>query len=564
MYCSLQNKVILSLLLCVVSLCGCTSPVEDSQTAPSSTASSDSVPETVDRNDTTNIDKPEYGGRIILGSIGDASNFISLLTADAASHDVANNIYVSPLKYDKNLNIVPYAAKSYEVLDEGKRLRITMRKDVQWEDGTPLTAEDVEFTYKLYIDPNTPTPYSEDYLQVKKFTLLDKYTFEVTYDKPLARMLLSWMLDILPKHLLEGKDLVSSPLTSKPVGAGPFKFKEWDRGTKIVLEANDNYFLGRPYLDELVYRVIPDTSTMFLELKAGHLDMMSLSPQQYLYQTNGAYWKDNFVKYRYLSFGYSFLAFNFKSPFFTDRKVRQAISYAIDKEGLVKGVLFGQGKSTEGPFKPGTWVYNDAIEDYGYDPAKASELLAEAGWEKDDDGWLNKGGVSFEFTILTNQGNEERIKTATIIQSQLKDVGIRVTIRTVEWAAFIKEFVNKGRFDAIILAWNILQDPDISAVWHSSQAVEGGLNFIRYINPELDKWLEIGRSTLEQGKRKEAYDRVQEILHTDQPYCFLYVPYSLPIISKRFKGIEPAPAGITHNLDRWWVPKSQRRYEVAN
>jgi peptide/nickel transport system substrate-binding protein len=564
MHCSLQNRVLLGALLCVLFLTGCSSPAEKKQSASNSAVSASKQSARAVGDNTTNIQKPEYGGRIILGSIGDITNMIPMLSSDAGSHEVASKIYVSPLKYDKDLKIVPYAAESFEVLDEGKKIRITMRKDVVWEDGVPLTAEDVEFTYKLYIDPNTPTAYAQDYLLVKKFTLIDKYTFEATYEKPLARILLSWMLDIMPKHLLEGKDISNSPLSDNPIGAGPFKFKQWDRGQKIVLEASDTYFLGRPYLDEMVYRVIPDITTMFLELKAGHLDMMSLTPQQYLYQTDSKYFEENFAKYRYLSFGYSFLGFNFRNPLFKDAVVRRAISYAIDKEGLVKGVLFGQGKPTIGPYKPGTWVYNKEIEDYGHDPNKAMELLEEAGWVKNTDGMLEKDGIPFMFTILTNQGNEERIKTATIIQSQLKDIGIQVTIRTVEWAAFIKEFLNKGRFDALILGWNILQDPDISTVWHSSRAEEGGLNFIKYINPELDKWLDIGRNTLDMKVRKEAYDHVQEILHTDQPYCFLFVSYALPIVHKRFKGIEPALAGITHNLDRWWVPKSQRRYEVAN
>ncbi len=564
MYCGLQNRVLLCVLLCFLFLTGCSSPAEKKHSASNSTTSAGKQSARAVGDNTTNIQKPEYGGRIILGSIGDITNMIPMLSSDAGSHEVASHIYVSPLKYDKDLNIVPYAAESFEVLDEGKKIRITMRKDVMWEDGVPLTAEDVEFTYKLYIDPNTPTAYAQDYLLVKKFTLIDKYTFEATYEKPLARILLSWMLDILPKHLLEGKDISNSPLSEKPIGAGPFKFKQWDRGEKVVLEASDTYFLGRPYLDEIVYRVIPDISTMFLELKSGNIDMMTLTPQQYLYQTNSEFFKENFAKYRYLSFGYSFMGFNFRNKLFKDARVRKAISYAIDKEGLVKGVLFGQGKPTVGPYKPGTWAYNTKIEDYGYHPEKALELLKEAGWAKNKNGVLERDGIPFMFTILTNQGNEERIKTATIIQSQLKDIGIQVTIRTVEWAAFLKEFLNKGRFDALILGWNILQDPDISMVWHSSQAEDGGLNFIKYINPELDKWLEVGRNTLDMNVRKKAYDRVQEILHTDQPYCFLFVSYSLPIISKRFKGIEPAPAGITHNLDRWWVPKSQRRYEVAN
>ncbi|WP_420842825.1 peptide-binding protein [Desulfovibrio mangrovi] len=490
---------------------------------------------------------------------------IPILTSDAGSHDIASYIYVAPLRYNKNLEIETWAAERYEVLDEGKRIRIVMRKDVKWEDGEPLTARDVEFTYKLMVDPKTPTPYADDYLQIKQFTLVDDYTFEVEYEKPFARSLITWMHDILPRHLLEGKDVVSSPLTAKPVGAGPYRFKEWERGSKLVLEASDTYFMGKPYISEIVYRVIPDLSTMFLELKAGKLDMMSLTPQQYLFQTRGPEWDGKYNKFRYLAFGYGYLGYNLEKPMFKDKKVRQALTMAIDRQGLIKGVLLGQGEPTIGPYKPGTWVYNQSIQDYPYDPVKARELLAEAGWkDTNGDGILDNDGQPFEFTILTNQGNEQRIKTATIIQSMLKDVGVSVKIRTVEWAAFLKEFVDKGRFDALILGWNILQDPDIAQVWHSSQAFPGGLNHGKYRNPELDALLEQGRTTLDREARKLAYDGVQRILHEDQPYSFLYVPYSLPIIHGRIKGIEPAPAGITHNIDRWWIPKDERLYEVAN
>ncbi|GFM34113.1 peptide-binding protein [Desulfovibrio subterraneus] len=511
------------------------------------------------------VSKPEYGGRLILGTIGDFANMIPILTADAGSHDIASYIYVAPLRYNKDLEVEPWAAERYDVQDDGKRIRIVMRKDVKWEDGEPLTARDVEFTYKLMIDPKTPTPYADDYLQIKKFTLVDDYTFEVEYDTPFARSLITWMHDILPRHLLEGKDVVSSPLTEKPVGAGPYRFKEWERGSKLVLGASDTYFLGKPYISEIVYRVIPDLSTMFLELKAGKLDMMNLTPQQYLFQTKGADWDGKYNKFRYLSFGYAYLGYNLEEARFKDKKVRQALTTAIDRQGLIKGVLLGQGEPTVGPYKPGTWVYNDTIEDYPYDPAKARQMLAEAGWtDTNGDGVIDKDGQPFEFTILTNQGNEQRIKTATIIQSMLRDVGIVVKIRTVEWAAFLKEFVEKGRFDALILGWNILQDPDIAQVWHSSQARPGGLNHGKYRNSELDALLDKGRTTLDRAARKEAYDGVQRILHEDQPYSFLYVPYSLPIVHGRIKGIDPAPAGITHNIDRWWIPKSERLYEVAN
>ena len=237
---------------------------------------------------------------------------------------------------------------------------------------------------------------------------------------------------------------------------------------------------------------------------------------------------------------------------------------AINRDEIVKGVLLGQGVPAFGPFKPGSWAYHPTLKPVAQNVAAARALLDEAGFrDTGGDNVLTKDGRPLAFTILTNQGNEQRILTATVIQSQLRAVGIDVRIRTVEWAAFIREFVNKGRFDAVILGWTITQDPDIFQVWHSSQAHDGGLNFTHYKNPELDRLLEEARSTPDQAVRTRLYARAQEILADDQPYCFLFVPYALPVVQRRFMGIKPALAGIMYNFDKWWVPKALQRYEVV-
>lgn len=498
---------------------------------------------------------PVYGGRFREPYLAEPMCLIATLSSDSASHSVASKLFVSPLKYNKDIELVPYAAESFEVLEGGKLFKFKLREDIKWFDGNPLTAEDVEFTYNMMIDPETPTAYSGDFKNIKEFKRTGKYTFEVRYDKVFARSLITWASDILPKHILEGEDLNTTKYRRDPVGAGPYKLKEWVPGRRLVLEANDDYFEGRPYIDELVYRIIPDQSTQFLELKSGSLDDMSLTPQQYLFQTKDRNWERDYQKFKYLSFSYTYLGFNMESRFFGDVRVRRAINYAIDKEEIVKGVLLGLGFPAMGPYKPGTWVFNDKLKPYGYQPEKALQLLKEAGWtDSDGDGLLDREGIPFSFTILTNQGNSLRIKAATIIQNRLKGVGIEVKIRTVEWAAFIKEFIDKGRFDATILGWNILQDPDIYTVWHSSKAVASGLNFIKYKNSELDELLEKGRSTLDQKERKVVYDRIQDIVHEEQPYCFLYVPMSLPIFSSRIKGLKVEPAGLDYNSNEWWIP----------
>ncbi|CAD7771392.1 Oligopeptide-binding protein AppA [Candidatus Methanoperedenaceae archaeon GB37] len=207
------------------------------------------------------------------------------------------------------------------------------------------------------------------------------------------------------------------------------------------------------------------------------------------------------------------------------------------------------------------WAYNPHVRRYFYNPEKAKKLLAEVGWQDTDgDGILDKDGHPFMFTIITNQGNSNRLNAAQIIQYRLGQIGIKVKIRVIEWTAFIKEFINKRRFEATILGWTIPQDPDLYDVWHSSKDVPGGLNFIGYHNKELDKLIEEGRHTFDLEKRKRCYFRIQEILAEEQPYTFLYVPEALPIIHLRFHGIEPAPAGISYNFIRWYVPKKMQRY----
>lgn len=507
---------------------------------------------------------PEYGGRLILGSIGEPSNLIPYLSSDAPSHEAASYLYVAPLKYDKDLNVVPWAAETYSVEQGGRKLSFKLHEGIFWQDGVELTAADVEFTYKLMIAETTPTAYAEDFLMIKRFEKTGRYSFEVYYDEPYARALSTWMGAILPKHALEGEDLLNTAYIRDPLSCGSYLLSDWLPGSRLEFRANPRYFMGEPYIDQIISRVIPDVSTMFLELKAGKLDMMNLSPHQYTRQTKGERWEEQYQKYKYPAFAYTYMGYNLKNPLFSDPRVRRAIAHAIDKKGIVHGVLMGLGEPTIGPYKPGTWAYNSEIKDYTYDPELAANLLAQAGWtQKNSDGILVKEGKPFSFTLMTNQGNEQRIKIATIIQNQLESVGIEVRIRTVEWAAFIEKFINPRNFDAIIMGWTIAQDPDSYDVWHSSKIKGAGLNFISYSNSEVDALLTEGRHLLDPAKRRPIYWRIQEILHEEQPYLFLYVPYALPIIRSDVMGVEPAPAGITYNSDKWWIKGAEKHYGAS-
>jgi peptide/nickel transport system substrate-binding protein len=245
-------------------------------------------------------------------------------------------------------------------------------------------------------------------------------------------------------------------------------------------------------------------------------------------------------------------------------KIRQAIAHAIDKQEIIRGVLFGLGLEATGPYKPGTVWYNPQVRQYPYDPQKALAILNAEGYaDHDGDGIIDRDGKPFEFTIITNQGNPLREKTAQIIQHRLKSVGIKVNIRIIEWTVFLKEFVDKSNFDAVILGWNILQDPDLYEVWHSQSSGPNGLNFISFKDTAVDDLLVKGRHTFDNTVRKGCYDKIQEILAEQQPYVFLYVPYSLPAVSSRIKGIVPAPAGITYNFKDWYVPKNMQKYSAV-
>lgn len=508
---------------------------------------------------------PAYGDTFIESSIGEPNTLLPVLASDSASSSINALVYNGLIRYDKNFLWEGELAESWDISEDGLTMTFHLRRDVRWHDGHPFTSADVLFTYQMFVDPDTPTAYAESYKQVSSAEAPDPYTFIARYEKPYAPALGSWGVAIHPKHLLDGMamaDLAKSPLTRVPVGTGPYVFKDWVQGEKLVLEANDDYFEGKPYLNRVVYRIIPDLSTQFLELISGGLDFMGLTPLQYQTQTDKPSFTKRYKKYDYLAFGYTYLGYNLNRPMFQDKRVRQALSYAIDKQEVVDGVLLGMGQAATGPYKSDTWVYNDKVRRYPYDPEKARQLLAEAGWsDSDGDGILDKDGRPFAFTIVTNQGNDLRSKTGEIIQRRFKDIGIDVKLRIIEWAAFLKEFINPSNFDATILGWTGGPEPDQYNIWHSSKIGPRNLNFIGFRNAEVDDLLERGRRTFVQEERKKIYDRFQEILAEEQPYTFLYLSQAMPAVAKRIQNVERAPAGIRHNFIRWYVPEGDQKYD---
>jgi peptide/nickel transport system substrate-binding protein len=512
---------------------------------------------------------PAYGDTFIDSLIGNISSLIPNITSDSASHDVGDLIYNGLVTYDRDLNPVGDLAESWAFSPDCLDLTFKLRKNVRWHDGAAFTAEDVVFTYEAVVNPKTPSPYKSDFNAVESVQALDPYTVRVRYKQPYAKALVSWGTSMLPRHLLEryvsqGKIREAPQNWTAPVGTGPYRFKQLKAGDKIVLVANPDYYKGRPSISRVVYRIIPSQATIFLELKAKAIDAAALTALQYKRQTDYPAFKRAYHKYRYAGNGYTYFGFNLKDPRFSDKRVRQAFAYAIDRRELIDGVILGLGREATGPYKPGSWVYDDQVRRYPHDIAKARALLAEAGWkDKNAEGLLVKGGVPFTFQLLTNQGNDERKKVAEIVQATLRELGVGVEIRVLEWAALLKEHIKKRNFEAIVLGWGIGIDPDQYVVWHSSQQGPDELNHIGYANPEVDALLEKGRSSCVQQERVQYYHRLQEIFAEEQPVVFLYFRDSLPAVSARVYGIEPGPNGIRYNFNEWFVPKALHRYTAG-
>jgi len=514
--------------------------------------------------------RPVYGDTLIEALLGDIQGLIPNITSDSASHTIGDLIYSGLVKRDGSLRLVGDLAESWTVSRDCRNMTFQLKKNVKSHDGRPFTADDVVFTYQAMVNPKTPTAYKEDFKAVESIEAVDAHTVRVRYARPYAKALQSWSTNMLPRHLLEsyvaeGRLREAPQNRESPVGTGPYRFKEWRTGEKVVLTANRDYYDTGPYLSRLVYRIIPSQATIFLELKAKAIDSSStLTALQYKRQTDYPGFRRAYQKFRYPSSAYTYFGFNLKDPRFADKRVRQAFAYAISKQELIEGVRLGLGREATGPYKPGTWVYNPNVKRYPHDLERARQLLAEAGWrEKNGDGLLVKDGKPFTFTLMTNQGNDERKKIAELIQASLRELGVGVDIRILEWASFIKEYVKKRRFEAIVLGWGIGLDPDQYEIWHSSKTGPDDLNHISYANPEVDEMLERGRSSCFEDERKKYYDRLQEILAEDQPVVFLYFPDALPVVATRVYGVVETPNGIGFSFTEWFVPRSLQRYTAG-
>jgi ABC-type transport system substrate-binding protein len=460
-----------------------------------------------------------------------------------SSFDSSRFIQVHPEAFSRNREA--YGKEYLPATEHNPVIVFHLRPGVRFQDGHPVTAKDVRFTYEAIMNPRNLSPRLADYEPVKSVEVADPLTVRITYKYLYSPGLSTWEMGILPQHLLNsealrqeairrGMDpqkftLRDSAFNRRPVGCGPFHFREWKSGQYIILDRFMDYWGGPPNYHHYAFRVISDMLTQEMEFYAGTLDSYNVPP----FQVKRLEKNPEYQHFSGLSFGYSYIGYNMRREPFKDRRVRTALGMAINVGNIIKYVLYGQGKRITGPFAEQTDYYDRKVKPLPYDPQGALKLLAEAGWTKGPDGWLQKNGKRLQFTLITNQGNNIRKAILAVAQDSWRQIGIDVRTDVLEWAVFIQERVEKHDFDALVLGWMMGIEPDLYQIWYSTQTHVNQLNFVGFKNKEADALIIKIRQEYNHKKQVEYCQELHRIIAEEQPYTFLYVGKWTAILDKR-------------------------------
>ena len=477
-----------------------------------------------------------------LATSANPSRLNPLLATDSSSSEITGFLFNGLVKYDKdNKEIIGDLAERFYFKDE-TTLIFKLKKSVKWHDGEPFSAKDVLFTYKTLTSDAVVSPYAAGFRFVKNVKVLDAYTVEVDYKKPYFKALETWMMGILPEHILKDeKNLMQSSFNTHPIGTGPYRLTQLEFSKNIELSAFDDYFEGRPKIDKIAFHVIPDPMTRLLMLKNAQLDLGSIEPLVMERQLGADFFK-KFDIYEKISLSYTYLGFNLRKKKFADPRVREALSLAIDREELVDILFFKHAKVCTGPFLPGSAAFNPDVKAPTQNIARARKLLREAGYDEEH---------PFVFEIATSNSSSIRPYAAEILQYQLKKAGVIVKLRVMEWQAFLNMVVFPHKFDTVLLGWGLSPTPDPYLFWHSASDKPGGFNLVGYHNPQVDKLIEKSQSIIDKKQLTAMWREMFALIVADNPYLFLYIPNSITAVNKEIHPIEPALGGIWHNYIQW-------------
>jgi peptide/nickel transport system substrate-binding protein len=448
------------------------------------------------------------------------------------------------IRKDPKSNLIPDLAERWENPDE-KTYIFYLRKGIKFHDGTELTAEDVKYTFESILNPEMNSPKAGAYKKIQSVEMLDPYTIKFSLSEPFSPFLIEMTQQIVPKKATEEQE--GKRFTTRLIGTGPFKFVEWKQDEQVVFEANPDYFEGTPKVGKIVFKIIPDETVRFFELKQGGVDLVqdAVPPDMIpiAEQTEGlAVIARESIKIQYLGF-------NLEDPILKNVKVRQAMAYAIDRQTIIDYLLNGQASLATGLLSPANWAYEPEVRTYNYDVEKAKALLDEAGYP-DPDG----DGPEPRFKLLYKTSTDAlRVRIGEVLQDQLKKIGIEIEIQSFEWAKFYDD-IKSGNFQIFTLQWVGITEPDMFySVFHSSMVPPNGRNRGHYVNPRIDKLTEQGRLVLDVQERKKIYSEIQKILAEELPYIYLWYPHNIVVMNKRVHGFTPYPDGDFASLKDVWI-----------
>jgi peptide/nickel transport system substrate-binding protein len=502
---------------------------------------------------------------------GNPSTLNPILSSDAYASSVFSWVFDTLIRYNPNTGQPEgRLAESWTISPDGLTYDFNLRKDATFHDGKPLTAEDVKFTFDTIKNPKVEAAHLQNYFaSLSSVEILNPYKVRFHLKEIYFRnIIMLGLVEIMPKHIYGVGDFNKSPAARKPVGSGPYEFVQWDNGRLIELKRNKNYwgnkvdsFKNLFNFERLLFRIISEPSVAMMALKKGDVDAIEPTTTQFYSDFADPTLEQRFYKLKYETAdggGHSFIGWNLRNPLFDSKEVRQALAYAMPREEINKKIYFGSRTLAVGTFPKGSPKSDPSLTPILYNLQKAKDLFSAAGWKLNPQtDRLEKNGKKFSFEILFGNGNSEVERIALIYQQALKEIGVEMNIRTLEWTVFIKQMM-AHKFDAVMLSWTGALDYDPYQLWHSTQT--SGSNFIGYKNLEIDKLVETARKTLDQKKRNELYHRFTKIIAEDAPYLFLYEKPYLFIASKRFRGVLPIPM-MGLDAAAMFTPKGMEKYK---
>ncbi|WP_246132034.1 peptide-binding protein [Paenibacillus hemerocallicola] len=549
-YRTLATAALVATLGTSVVLAGCSSTSNGGTGQPAASGTS--------TNTTAPAKEKVDGGEIITAYLSDPQGFIRFWATTTISSEVIEMVFSTLYRFDEKQDIVPDLAVGQPVFSDDKlSMTIKIRNDAKFTDGKPVTADDVVFTYNIPINPDYTGPRKGTFEKMQKIEKVDDTTVKITFKEPHAGYIDMMIYNILPQHLLKDvpvKEMDKSAFFKQPVGSGAYKLAEWKQGQYLSFVRNENYYGGKPSIEKVTAKIIPDANAMMAQLQTGEINVIAVPADNLAAVEQFAKTNNKIKLQKGIALGqYLFIGWNLTNPLFQDKKVRQALTTAIDRKGIVDGVVEGQGKVVNSQTSPTYWTYTDNVPKFDFNVEKAKQMLAEAGWkDTNGDGILDKDGKNFEFEMQVNQGNKVREKGVTVVQQQLKKVGINVTPRVVEGSAFTKNFQGKN-FESIYYGWSISGDPNPKGIWHSAE-IEKGLNTVSYKNAEVDKLIDEDLNTFDKAKRKELLNKIDALIAEDQPYTFLYSPTTTMAYPSNLEGFNVNRDSLKE-IEKWYFTK---------